>query len=434
MKSRHYESWGRMFGHDADTISVEDLKFNPKATHGHSVLAYGMGRSYGDVCVNEDGLIVPMQNSRQVLSLDKASGLLTCQAGASFADLLPLIMPTGWFLPVTPGTKFVTLGGAIANDVHGKNHHVSGTFGCHVTRLKLLRTDGTITDCGPQQNTDLFRATIGGLGLTGIITQATIKLVPIKSYYIHAETLKFSNLDQFLELSKDSASYPYTVAWMDLVNTDKDHKGIFFRGRHSEQTHRKDLPNPLPSLGSWANVPVDMPAFLVNPWNMKAFNRLYYHAHRNSAKDVFFDRFFYPLDTVNNWNRIYGKNGFFQFQFVLPFERTDKVKSILGALAKSSLGSFLCVAKTFGEIASPGMLSFPMPGITIALDFPNRPEATRLVKELEQVVSQSGGRIYPAKDSLMSPQTFQSSYNVQEFIRYKDPGTSSNFWQRITSK
>jgi FAD/FMN-containing dehydrogenase len=402
-----------------------------------SVLPFAYGRSYGDSCLNGGGVALDVSHLRRFISFDEETGVLCCEAGISLADILEVMVPRGWFLPVTPGTKFVSVGGAIANNIHGKNHHRGGTFGCHVERFKLLRSNGERLTCSPEENPELFNATIGGLGLTGLILWAEIRLKPIVNPYIDMDHIKFASLDEFFEISAESdADFEYTMSWVDiLVGGENLCRGIFMRGNHNQERAlaQKPLKKPLPLA-----VPVDFPSFVLNTLTVKTFNELYYH--KQVAKRVHhvvsYDPFFYPLDSIHNWYRMYGRRGFLQYQFVVPFEDGHyAMREILGRIRRSGEGSFLTVLKKFGDIRSPGMLSFPRPGLTLALDFAyGGPKTLRLLDDLDRIVLDSGGAVYPAKDARMSPETFQASFpRWQEFSAYIDPHFSSSFWRRVTA-
>ena len=428
------ESWGR---NPKSCQSVQQMLWScdpfPSPALPQTILPYGLGRSYGDSCLNDGGSVLVTAGMNRILAFNPASGLIRCEAGASLDQILQFAVPRGWFLPTTPGTKFVTLGGAIANDVHGKNHHKAGTFGCHVRRFELLRSDGSRRVCSPAENTDFFAATIGGLGLTGLMTWVELQLRPVTSAMIEMESVKFANLDDFFEVSAESdGSFEYTVAWVDCLAQGKSlGRGIFMRGNHANegvlQAHRQ------PRL----NVPINFPGFALNTLSVKAFNLLYYNRvqRRLTKARPHYDPFFYPLDAVNNWKRIYGTRGFFQYQFVVPFSSdAGAIREVFARIAKSGQGSFLAVLKTFGEVASPGMLSFPSPGVTLALDFPNKGGKTlALFDELDRVLLQAGGRFYPAKDARMSPECFVQSYpNWKAFSAFVDPAFSSGAWRRYT--
>ncbi len=440
LPSTRFESWGRYpraqhLGvvepesvDDAHKILMSDIS---------PLLPRGAGRSYGDSCLNDKGYLLLTSRLTQLRSFDLQTGIIRCESGVTFDHLLERIVPKGWFLPVTPGTKFVTLGGAIANDVHGKNHHQSGSFGNHVRALELLRSDGTVIRCSRTQNKDWFHATIGGLGLTGLVVWADVQLKRVHGPYINSETIRFNDLSEFADLSKSSRdAYEYTVAWIDvLASGAKLGRGIFFRGNHSE-LKTGDVAKRLPRPSSWKNVPWDMPGFVLSPLTVKIFNQLYYHKHlrKAHAARVHYDGFFYPLDGIQNWNRLYGRRGFLQWQCVIPFEAGyDCIAEILAVIAKSRMGSFLVVMKEFGSTPAEGMLSFPAPGITLALDFTNvGAELLQMLSLLDSIVLRAKGRIYPAKDARMAADTFRASFpEIEAFRGYIDPKFSSSFWRRV---
>jgi len=431
------EGWGRTPKATQGIIplywSTDDLP----DLDGHTCLPYGLGRSYGDSCLNDGGVALTTATMNRLIAFDAEAGLLRCEAGASLDAILRFAVPRGWFLPTTPGTKFVTVGGAIANDIHGKNHHRAGTFGCHLKQFELLRSDGQRLICSPDQNPTWFAATIGGLGLTGLITWAEFTLRPITSAMIQVESVKFRNLDEFFEISAASdKDFEYTVAWVDCLATgDSLGRGIFMRGNHhaAPEGSRSLIPHNQPKL----TMPVDLPLFTLNRLSVKAFNSLYYGRLRLGAsrKLQHYDPFFYPLDSINHWNRIYGARGFFQYQFVTPFSKDgEAIREVFSRIARSGQGSFLAVLKSFGNITSPGLMSFPAPGVTLALDFPNAGTKTlSLFKELDRVVINAGGRFYPAKDGRLPAEHFQTNYpQWREFSAFIDPAFSSSFWRRVT--
>ena len=401
-----------------------------------SALPFAYGRSYGDSCLNAGGVTLDVSHLQRFIAFDDETGILRCEAGVSLAEILEVMVPRGWFLPVTPGTKFVSVGGAIANDIHGKNHHRGGTFGCHVTCFELLRSNGERLLCSPEQNSELFRATIGGLGLTGLILWAEFRLKPIINPYIDMDHIRFASLAEFFEISAESdADFEYTMSWVDiLIGGESLCRGIFMRGNHnqSRELAAKPMKKRLPLA-----VPFDFPRFVLNSLTVKAFNELYYHAQvqKRVHKVDSYDPFFYPLDSIHNWYHMYGKRGFLQYQFVVPFEDGHyAMREILGRIRRSGEGSFLTVLKKFGDVQSPGMLSFPRPGLTLALDFAyGGPKTLRLLEYLDQIVLQSGGAVYPAKDARMSAESFQAFFpRWQEFSAYVDPQFSSSFWRRVT--
>ncbi len=407
----------------------------PRPETAAGLLPRGLGRSYGDSCLNDGGTLLDTTPLNHFIEFDRESGVLRCEAGVSLEAILETCVPLGWFLPVSPGTKFVTVGGAIANDIHGKNHHRAGTFGCHVEGFELLRSDGRRLFCSEHENRPWYAATIGGLGLTGLITWAEIRLRPIASPMIDQESVRFGNLDEFFDLARESdSSFEYTVAWIDcLARGSSLGRGIFLRGNHSDQ------PAPLTAAGgrSTRTIPLFAPGFLLNRYSIRAFNQLYYNRQRRRivSRSLHFDPFFYPLDSIGHWNRLYGRRGFLQYQYVVPVEGArEATREILARIAASDEGSFLSVLKVFGDLPSPGILSFPRPGTTLALDFANRGRPTlQLLEELDEIVRRCGGRVYPAKDARMSPEAFRDYFSdydrLSEFI---DPAISSSFWRRVT--
>lgn len=397
------------------------------------LLATGLRRSYGDTCLNPEGALLDMTLLDRAISFDPDRLLLRTEAGISFDVLLNMLIRRGFFLPVTPGTRFVTLGGAIANDVHGKNHHGAGTLGRWVRRIGLLRSDGAELELTPEDNTGLFAATIGGLGLTGIIVWAEIEVMRIESAVMDVEIIPFVNLDEFFRLSRESDQrFDYTVSWVDCLAKGKDlGRGLFTRGNHANKGAR------LPSkAGPQLTIPLNLPGFVLNKLSIGAFNRLYYWNGKRKAgrSTVPIHPFFYPLDAVGHWYRMYGRCGMYQYQSAVPPENErDATMAMLEAISSTGEGSFLAVLKRFGDKPSPGMLSFPRLGTTLALDFPNRGALTlRLMDRLDAIVREAGGRLYPAKDGRMSADMFRFGYTQwQDFAKYVDPNMQSHFWKRV---
>ncbi len=429
-----YTSWGRYPRVSHEAVFRVDwaqqiFPLLQQAAPG-SLLPYGLGRSYGDLCLNADRSLVDCSHLNRFLAADFQEGWVRCEAGVNLADILKVIVPKGWFLPVTPGTKFVTLGGAIANDVHGKNHHRAGTFGCHVRRLALCRSDAEVVICGPSENQGIFNATIGGLGLTGVILWAEIQLKAIQGIGIDLDVLPFASLEKFLALTVESdQDYEYTVAWLDCLTKGKQ-RGIFFRGNHSAAPFPKIRAHQPPK------VPFDFPAWTLNRFTMKALNAGYYwrNQHKKNRTLVAYDPFFYPLDSIRQWNRVYGKQGFLQYQCVVQENSFAAFEQLMELISQSGMGSFLAVLKRFGSRKSPGLLSFPRPGLTLALDFPMHGEATlRLLETLDAVILKGGGAIYPAKDARMSPAMFEASFPAwRKLLPYIDKKLSSSLWRRVT--
>lgn len=434
---RHYQSWGRYPPAEQEVVRLWS-RHDPltlEAGGGKTALPRGNGRSYGDSCLNDGGLLIDARGLDHFIAFDAANGVLRCEAGVLLADILKLVVPKGWFVAATPGTQLITVGGAIANDVHGKAHHQDGTFGRHVRCFELLRSDGSRLLCSPSENPEWYRATIGGLGLTGVILWAEIALKPIATPYIDAETIKCANLAEFFEVSGDSdRDYEYTVAWLDCTALGPGlGRALFSRGNHAAVNNGKALSAP----GRSFTFPFQPPVSLVNGLTLRAFNKLYYHRQRKRRQQaiVHYAPFFYPLDAMLEWNRLYGPNGFFQYQCVVP--KTDgqgAVRELLERISSSGEGSFLAVMKIFGDIKSPGILSFPCAGVTLAVDFPNRGQRTlALMERLDAVVREAGGRVYPAKDARMNAESFQRYYpHWRELLPFIDPEFSSSFWRRVT--
>ena len=433
---KNYQSWGRYPKIDDDKQDIyhvysDSFSFPKLGTEDSPLfLAYAQGRSYGDVCLNEDGILLDTQHLDHFINYDKEKGILRCEAGVTFETILQLIIPHNWFLPVTPGTKYVSVGGAVANDVHGKNHHKEGTFGRHVKKFELLRSNGDSLICSPTENTDLFNATIGGLGLTGLISWVEFSLKKISGSQIDQEIIHFNNINEFYKLSDESdKDWEYTVAWIDcLAQADELGRGLFIRGNHSASDKKHKFKT------SKISIPFNAPGFLLNKYTVSAFNNLYFKKPVKQFSTVDFDPFFYPLDSIANWNKLYGRKGFMQYQCVIPKQhRENAMTEMLSIISASGQASFLSVLKEFGDIKSPGLLSFPQPGITLALDFPNRGQKTLdLLNELDVITLKYAGSVYPAKDARMSAESFAKYYQKwKEFEQYIDPHFSSSFKRRI---
>ena len=430
---RRYQSWGRFPRATHDVVAMHWRDAALPIRDDKTMLPFGNGRSYGDCCLNDRGILVDARPLDRFVSFDAQTGVLRCEAGVLLAEVLDLSVPHGWFIPVTPGTQFVTIGGAIANDVHGKNHHRAGTFGRYVERFELLRSDGTRLSCSRSENAAWFTATIGGLGLTGLITWAEIRLKPIAGPMIDVETIRYARLDDFFALSGESdRDYEYTVAWVDCAARGRAlGRGLFMRGN--------DVAGPSGARSASRTrlaVPFDPPFAIVNGSNVRLFNALYYRRQRRERvrTAVHYSSFFYPLDAIGQWNRIYGANGFLQYQCVIPHAHAHAaIVEMLERIAAANTGSFLAVLKVFGDLPSPGLLSFPRPGTTLALDFPNRGKATlALLDRLDDITLAAGGAVYPAKDARMSAQTFEGSFpRWRELEPFIDPRFSSSLWRRV---
>lgn len=392
----------------------------------HPGLAWGMGRSYGDVGLNPGGLLWNTTALDRFIGFDEQQGLLRCEAGVLLREIQRLCVPRGWMLPVVPGTQLVTVGGAIANDIHGKNHHLHGSFGDHVAAFTLARTDGSLARCVPGE--PLFAATVGGLGLTGVIVEAEIRLRRVPGPWLCVETLPYRDLAQFFDLADASeAGWEHTVSWIDCLN--RSGRGIFLRANPTDAGLREPPPR------ASRRVPFDPPVSLVNRLSLRPFNAVYHAVQRTRATRIeHYEQFFHPLDNLLEWNRIYGPRGFYQYQCALPRAAGKLgVQAMLETIARAGMGSFLAVLKTFGEREPLGMLSFARPGVTLALDFPNRGERTEaLFASLDAIVRETGGRLYPAKDARMPRELFEAGYpRLPEFLPHRDPGISSAMSRRL---
>lgn len=426
---------------EADEISFDyDPELSSKL-NGTSTIAHGNGRCYGDASLSSS--VINTLRFDKILSFDVKQGIITCQSGILLSDLLEVIVPQGWFLPVTPGTKFITIGGAVASDVHGKNHHVDGSFSRHIVSMTVLTGSGETMVCSKLKNAHLFWATCGGMGLTGVVLAVTFNLKKIQTSFIRQKQVKAENLDEAMVLFAEHSDFTYSVAWIDCLKTGKQFgRSILILGEHAAQEEvsykHKKLTAKDKSLFS---VPFNFPSFVLNEWTVKAFNALYYAKNHQKVMDatVHYDGFFYPLDSILNWNRIYGNRGFVQYQFVLPLkESKEGLKNILTRINKKGMGSFLAVLKLFGE--QNDLISFPMEGYTLALDFPMKPGLLEFLDELDEVVADFGGRIYLSKDARMRSQIFWETYpnakTFKEIVKKYDPENRyvSNMSKRLMLK
>lgn len=428
-------SWGRTFRFQQTPLLLKPERAADQLSAAfkkdETLIAHGLGRSYGDVALNEGGTLAITSRLDNFIAADWNSGVIRAAAGLSNDELLRVAVPRGWFLPVTPGTKFVTLGGAVANDVHGKNHHHAGSFGAHVRRIGLLRSDRGLIECSREIEPDLFALTIGGLGLTGIILWVEFQLEPLGSAWLDVENLTCDSLDDFFRLSAESHEWPYTVMWVDCFAGGASlGRGIFSRGRpRSDGRLKPHAQKKIP----W---PVTTPGWLLNRHSISAFNALY--RARPGARfrgEQHYDPFFYPLDRIHGWNKLYGNQGFFQHQSLIPLlSGKEGVRALLERINLSGQGSFLAVLKVHGHEASPGVMSFCREGVSLALDFANKGASTRrLLADLDAIVREHGGRLYPAKDAHMSSDFFQHSYPEWPRLEAaRDPKISSSFWRRVT--
>ncbi len=397
-----------------------------------TTLPHGAGLSYGDSCLAESDHVLHLRPLDRLLAADWSQGWVRAEAGMTLGDILELSIPRGWFLAVTPGTQHVTLGGAIANDVHGKNHHRRGAFGRHVRSLGLLRSDSGRHTCSPQQDDRLFAATIGGLGLTGLVEWAEIQLMPIRSSRIDVVTQRFQHLDEFFSLATElDPLHEFCVAWVDcLARGPAAGRGIFIAGDFAAEG-----PLRADRRRRWT-IPFTPPVPLVTPVTLRAFNGWYWHRspRRRTRAPAAYESFFYPLDAVGRWNRLYGPRGLQQYQALIP-ERHARagVAALLDAVAAAGSGSFLAVLKRCGDLPSPGLISFPGPGTTLALDFPHHDGLDGgLFARLDAIVREAGGRLYPAKDAHWGGADFRAAYPRWEQLEaLRDPALMSRFWRRV---
>ena len=404
--------------------------------HTNGVLALGLGRSYGDSGLNPGGAAILMTSLDRLIAFNPSTGLVRAEAGISLAALLQFLLPRGFFLPVTPGTRHVTLGGAVANDVHGKNHHRAGSFGCWVRALGLARSDGTERILRADNQEGLFAATVGGLGLTGLITWVEFEALPVGGSLVDVETIPFDTLSEFFAISRESDdAWQYTVSWIDCFAKNGIGRGLFSRARHAA-TGALEVVQP----AKYFVVPAEAPRFILGKPVMRTFNALYYAAGKRKAdrkpsvRQESYLPFFYPLDAIQRWNLLYGKRGMFQYQSVVPPEfAASATTEMLRQISMVGEGSFLAVLKTFGTRVSPGLLSFPREGTTLALDFPNRGASTlSLLARLDDIVREARGRLYPAKDGRMPQDLFRRGYpSLNAFAAHIDPKFSSAFWRRM---
>jgi FAD/FMN-containing dehydrogenase len=402
---------------DESTFSQEEQVQDFISTHS-SVIARGNGRCYGDASLAQHS--VSTLKYDKVLAFDTTNGIFECQSGITLDQILDIIVPQGWFLPVTPGTKFITVGGAVASDVHGKNHHVDGSFSGHIISMDVITGNKETITCSANDHSDLFWATCGGMGLTGIITRVKFNLKKITTAYIRQKQIKARNLEDLIRLFEEYKDYTYSMAWIDcLQKGDAFGRGILIVGEHAtpEELNEQQRKAPLQLAAKRKlSVPFNLPSFALNTLTVKAFNWLYYlkNTKREINNVIPYEPFFYPLDAILHWNRGYGKAGFVQYQFVLPLEKKEGLIAILQKISDAGLGSFLAVLKVFGKQDS--LISFPMEGYTLALDFPVRKGLFEFLDKLDEIVLQYGGRLYLSKDARMKQEVFWKSYpNAQKF-------------------
>ncbi len=419
--------------------SIENLKTILTSKDFPHGIARGNGRCYGDSALSEN--IISTLKYNTIRKFDAANGVITAEAGVLFETIITAVLPSGWFLPVTPGTKFVTLGGAIASDIHGKNHHKEGSFSNHVLSLDLMLEDGRIVHCSKEENSELFLATCGGMGLTGIIVLATVQLKKVETSFIRQETLRAENIDHLMDLFESSKDWTYSVSWVDALSKGKSlGRGVLFRGEHALKSEVQ-LANSKADylelkIKKNISIPFNFPSFTLNKLTVMLFNFYFFHKHSKEIKKdfVYFDSFFYPMDSILHWNRIYGKPGFMEYQFVFPKDTSRKgLNQVFKIIAESGLSPFFSGLKLFGNQNS--YLSFPMEGYTMAFDFAVNRKVFALLDMLDQVIIEFGGRVYLTKDARMNAAVFANTYkNSELFKKLKSKFNPNNKYQSLQSR
>ena len=413
-------NWGNYPRVEAEITALskeDDLQSYIKAQP--DLLARGNGRCYGDAALH-DRLFSTLKLNR-LIDFDVDSGELECGAGALLSDILSRILPKGYFLPVTPGTQFITLGGAIAADVHGKNHHKEGCFSNHLIHFDLINGNGEIIRCTRTSHADLFWNTIGGMGLTGIILSARFRLKKVETAYVRRESIKAPNLEAAMKIFEESTDWTYSMAWIDCLQKGKEMgRSIVYRGEHAKLSElppaKQKKPLHLPRRMNW-KMPFYLPSFVLNPFSVRAFNELYYRKQLRAFQTdlIAYEPFFYPLDAIHNWNRMYGRRGFTQYQLVLPKAvSAEGIPRILEVIRRSGQASFLAVLKLFGPQPKEAIHSFPIEGYTLALDFRIQPDIHQLITELDQLVLQYGGKVYLAKDAFSDKRLSGMNYDFAD--------------------
>ena len=427
--AHNFDSWGRLDRKPRESSRLESL--GDPAVEDDGLLAFGNGRSYGDSCHNDDGRLIPMRAAARIHAFDPGSGILEADAGVTLNEILEHVIPHGFFLEVTPGTALATLGGAVANDVHGKNHHRRGSFGHSVISFSLLRSDGSPLRCSRQENTELFAASIGGMGLTGVMTRIRIRLMKVASPDIEQVANRFDNIDGYFDrIDAVDRDHEYSVAWIDQLATGKSTgRGVLMAGDHAEAG------NQVSASGRRLSVPLQPPVNLLNRLTLSAFNALYYgRAPKQETRSLVGWRgYFHPLDAIGHWNRLYGPKGLYQHQSVFPAGNArETVLKLMECARAHGHASFLTVLKRFGSIPQPGLLSFARPGFTLTLDFANQGAATlKMLEALDEIVLAAGGALNPYKDARMSAQMFEASFlDWKRLEQLRDPKLVSDFWKR----
>lgn len=415
MATKEIAGWGNYPRLACDVRYPQSPRELARALNGQPAIARGLGRSYGDPALNDRGVVLDVTGLDRFLAFDDATGALTCEAGASLEQIIETFAPRGFFPAITPGTKFVTVGGCIANDVHGKAHHVDGCFSRCVDSMDLLLASGEVVTVSREQDAPLFWATVGGLGLTGVILRATLRLRPVETTYFRQRAIVVRDLDEMLAaIAENDAKFPYSVAWIDPLATGRDlGRGVLTVGDHAS---RADLPRRLRgeplrvSPPPMVKVPFDLPNFALNPVTLRGLNVLFGQILSRGAELAHYEKFFYPLDMVDDWNRGYGSRGFTQYQFVIPLEDGPRrMREILETIATSGQLPFLNVLKRFG-VANEAPLSFPFEGYTFAIDFPIGDGLAELCASLDRMVLDAGGRVYLGKDAFLDASSMPAMY------------------------
>lgn len=423
------QSWGRIDRLKRQIIDSDAFR----DTNAH-VLPFGNGRSYGDSCHSDGGVLINTRSNAIIHRFDRQTGILDADAGVLLVDILRHVIPHGFFLEVTPGTSYITLGGAVANDVHGKNHHVKGTFGHSVQSFTLIRSDiDSVLRCSRDENSELFAATIGGMGLTGLIGQISIRLKKVSSPDIQQKSVRFNNLDQYFDICGEIDNlHEYSVAWIDQLTSGANFgRGVLMAGDHAKAGEGDNLlPKP-----AKLSVPFTPPVNLINTLSLTAFNAAYYHKSKAGTHDSIasWQSYFYPLDAIRGWNKLYGPKGLYQHQSVYPLLRgRETTIKLLECAKRHNHASFLTVLKRFGAVKSPGIFSFPREGFTLTLDFANQGTRTlKFLRELDEITMVANGAVNPYKDQRMAPDVFKASFpNWENLEQHRDPKFMSNFWRR----
>ncbi|MCA1406804.1 FAD-binding oxidoreductase [Ensifer sp. IC3342] len=415
------------------TVLPDDYEDRIGSIEPMAYLPLGSGLSFGDGRSNNRGTLIDSSRHNRILAFDPGAGRISCEGGVTLHDILLRAIPHRFFLPVTPGTAFATVGGAVANDVHGKNHHARGAFGNHVQRLTLLRSTGQRLVCSAEKNADLFAATIGGMGLTGLILTVDLQLMKVPSPHIQQHVIRFDNLDEyFARVEGVDEEHEYSVAWIDQLATGRRMgRGVFLAGDHADGScELPDIPKKLP-----LSVPFSLPFNPLNTVTMRTVNE--YRFRREGPAETIstmtWNSYFYPLDAIGSWNRLYGPRGPCQHQSVYPAQSAPEITArLLDTARRAGHASFLTVLRRFGNVASRGLLSFARPGFALTLDFANRGEATsKLLDELDRIVVDAGGAVNPCNDFRMSPETFEASFpSWAKLETLRDPAMVSDFWRR----